>query len=87
MFSHIWMKITPICFSKLDIIASKIFKDKYCLREDFVNEKLGHNPSFVWRSIHTSHVVVREDLKLRVDDGSRIRGWYDPWIRDGGDHM
>jgi len=46
--------------------------------------KLGHNPSFVWRSIHASQVVVRGGLRWRVGDGSRIRVWYDPWIKDGG---
>jgi hypothetical protein len=43
---------------------------------------LGHNPSYVWRSIHASHVVVRQGLKWSIGDGSKINVWHFPWLKD-----
>jgi hypothetical protein len=59
-----------------------VFKDRYFPRWDFVDAKLGHNPSYVWRSIHASYVVVREVLRWRSGDGSQIRAWTEPWIKN-----
>ena len=67
-----------------DTIVSKVFKARYFPMGDFVDAKLGHNSSFIWRSIHASQVVVRGSLRWRVGDGSKIRVWYDPWIKDEG---
>lgn len=49
-----------------DIIVAKVFKAKYFLSVDFLDAQLGHNPSFVWRSIHASWVVVKEGLQWRI---------------------
>jgi len=46
-----------------DTIVSRVFKAKYFPKGNFVDTKLGHNPSYVWRSIHASHVIVRGGLK------------------------
>jgi hypothetical protein len=46
-----------------DTILSQVFKAKYYPKEGFLEAKLGHNPSYVWRSIHASQVVeLEEDL-------------------------
>lgn len=37
-----------------------------------MNAKHGHNSSFVWCSIHASHVVVRGGLKWRVGDNRNL---------------
>ncbi|PNX86605.1 ribonuclease H, partial [Trifolium pratense] len=37
-----------------DTILSRVFKAKYYSKEGFLDAKLGHNPSYVWRSIHAS---------------------------------
>nr|KYP34809.1 Transposon TX1 uncharacterized [Cajanus cajan] len=42
-----------------DAIVTRVFKAKYFPRGDFLGANLGHNPSFTWRSIHASQVVVR----------------------------
>ena len=47
-----------------------------------MDAKLGHNPNYVWRSIHASYVVVRGVFRWRSRDGSQIKSWYDPWIRN-----
>jgi len=58
------------------VIQSYIF-----FKGDFVNARLGHNPSFVWRSIHASQVVVRGCLRWRVGNSS-VKVWLDPWLQD-----
>jgi hypothetical protein len=45
-----------------DTILSKVFKAKYYPKEGFLDAKLGHNPSYVWRSIQASQVVVKNGL-------------------------
>lgn len=47
-----------------------------------MDAKLGHNPSYVWRSIHASYVVVGGVLIWRSRDGSQIRTCYGPWIKN-----
>ena len=42
-----------------DTIVARVFKARYFLRGSFVDAILGHNLSFVWHTIHASHVVVR----------------------------
>lgn len=37
-----------------DTIVSRIFKAKYFPNVDFMGARLGHDPSFVWRSIQSS---------------------------------
>jgi len=42
-----------------DTIIARIFKATYYPTWDFFVAKLGHSLSFIWRSIHTSQVVVQ----------------------------
>jgi hypothetical protein len=37
-----------------DAMVSRIFKAKYFPNGDFLGASLGHNPSYVWRSIWSS---------------------------------
>jgi hypothetical protein len=65
-----------------DTIVAKIFKARYYPRGSFLEANLGHNPSFIWRSIHTSQVIVKGGLRWRIGDGKNIRVWQDAWLRD-----
>jgi ribonuclease HI len=65
-----------------DTILSKVFKAKYYPKEGFLDAKLGHNPSYVWRSIQASQVVVRSGLRWRVGNGANIDVWRQPWLRN-----
>jgi hypothetical protein len=51
-----------------DSLVSRIFKAQHYLNNSYSELKLGHNPSFVWRSIFNAKVVVREPVgKLALD--------------------
>lgn len=40
--------------SNQDAIVTKVFRAKYFPNVDFLDANLGHNPSYVWYSIHGS---------------------------------
>jgi hypothetical protein len=65
-----------------DTILYKVFKAKYYPNEGFLEANLGHNPSYIWRSIHASQVVVRSGLRWRLGNGESIHVWSQPWLRD-----
>jgi hypothetical protein len=65
-----------------DTIIARIFKARYFPDSDFLGARLGHNPSFIWRSIYTSRAIVRGGLRWCIGDGRRINIWHEPWLRD-----
>ncbi|KAK2407645.1 Ribonuclease H superfamily protein [Trifolium repens] len=65
-----------------DAMVSRIFKAKYFPKGNFLGSSLGHNPSYVWRSIWSSRIVLREGHRWRLGDGSSIPIWNTPWLRD-----
>ncbi|WJX28105.1 hypothetical protein P8452_16861 [Trifolium repens] len=65
-----------------DTILTQVFKAKYYPKEGFLGAKLGHNPSYVWRSIHASQVVVKRGLRWRIGNGTNVRIWNQPWLRN-----
>jgi hypothetical protein len=65
-----------------DTILSRVFKAKYYHKEGFLVAKLGHNPSYVWRSIHSSQVVVRGGLRWKLGNGEKVSVWKYPWLRN-----
>nr|KYP44532.1 hypothetical protein KK1_033990 [Cajanus cajan] len=66
--------------SKLDALFTHVFKAKYLPQGDFLGARLGHNLSFIWRSIHTSQVLVQQGTRWCIGDGSSINLWKDPWL-------
>lgn len=60
----------------------RIYKAKYYPIGDFLNANLRHNPSFAWRSILASQVVLKKGYRWRIGDGGHINIWKDPWLHD-----
>nr|KYP33295.1 hypothetical protein KK1_045863 [Cajanus cajan] len=61
-------------------IFTRVFKEKYFPRGDFLGAHLGHNPSYVWCNIYASQVVVKNGTCWCVRNGSSINVWKDPWL-------
>ena len=55
-------------FLKLDIFLS-----------DFLESKLGHNPSFVWRSICNSKFILRAGTRWRIGSGIDVSLLNENW--------
>ena len=61
-------------------LTSHLFKAKYFPHCDFLYAKLGANPSFVWRSIWASQILIKEGAYKRVGNDSTISMLQDPWL-------
>jgi hypothetical protein len=68
--------------SNPDILSSKIYKAKYFPHCDFFDSKLGHNPSFVWRSICNSKFILRAGSRWRIGSGQDIPLFNENWLYD-----
>jgi len=66
-----------------DSLISKIFKARYYPNSSYLDAKLGHNPSFVWRSILSAKVVVRQGAGWKIGTGFNISIISEPWIGSG----
>ncbi|XP_057803521.1 uncharacterized protein LOC131018835 [Salvia miltiorrhiza] len=64
-----------------EALVCKVLKAKYFPRGDFLTAKVGHNPSYAWRSICSAQDIVRRGVRWRIEDGSRVRVFEDPWLR------
>lgn len=68
--------------SNPDTLVSRVFKAKYYPKGEFFEAKLGHNPSFIWRSIWKSHALLKDGFRWKVGSRDSIRVWKDPWLCD-----
>ncbi|XP_073063943.1 uncharacterized mitochondrial protein AtMg00310-like [Primulina eburnea] len=68
--------------SNPDALICKVFKAKHYPNGDFLNAKLGNNPSFVWKSIWSSRVLLEKGIRWKIGDGRKIRVWNEPWLRE-----
>jgi len=66
-----------------DSLVSRIFKARYYPNGTYLNAKLGHNPSFVWQSIFSAKVVVRQGARWKIGSGYNIPIVSEPWIGVG----
>jgi len=66
-----------------DSLVSRIFKVLYCPNSSYLDSKLGHNPSFVWHSIFSAKVVVRQGVRWKIGYGFNIPIICEPWIGSG----
>lgn len=65
-------------------MVSLIFKEKYFPQGNFLGSIVGHNPSYIWRSIETFWIVLKEGHPWNIDDGSSIHVWLYDWLHGEG---
>ena len=63
-------------------LIAKIYKARYFPNCNFLEAVLGHNPSYVWRSILATQHMLRNGASWRIGNGSRARIWGEPWLPD-----
>lgn len=61
-------------------LVTKLMKARYFLTTDFLNSKLGVNPSYIWKSIPESKDVFRQGYRKRIGDGQSTKVWQVPWL-------
>ena len=55
-----------------DALITKLLKAKYYPHSDFFSASLGHNPSYVWRSLWNTRDFIKRDLKWSIGTGENI---------------
>ncbi|CAK8542606.1 unnamed protein product [Lathyrus sativus] len=68
--------------SKPNNRVSRLYKARYFPNSDFLDSVLGHNPSYVWRSIWSSKFVVRGSYKWSIGSSESISIWNQNWLHD-----
>lgn len=63
-----------------DSLMAKVLKARYYLRTSVLRASLGHNPSYVWRSILATKDGVIQGSRLQVGSGHKISISKDPWL-------
>ena len=58
-----------------DTAVLKVFKSKYHPWGNFLGSNVGHNPSFIWHSIHASRVIVSEGMSWKISNEKSINVW------------
>ena len=61
-------------------LVSRMYKAKYYDSSDIFHAELGHNPSFIWRSLLEAKSLFTDGARWRVGDGSRIQILEQPWL-------
>ena len=64
-------------------LVCRLFKARYFPNSDFIGSKIGHNPSYVWRSTFSAKIVVKQGARWRIDSGVNIPFLGAPWLKDG----
>lgn len=61
-----------------EYLVSRIFQANYFLGKNFLEAQLGHNPSYVWRSIHAAKHLLKLGARWLVGNCERILMFKDP---------
>ncbi|XP_024038343.1 uncharacterized protein LOC112097373 [Citrus clementina] len=63
-----------------DSLVAKILQARYFQHKDFMNARLGSNPSFIWRSILWGRQVISKGSKWRIGNGQSIMLHKENWL-------
>lgn len=61
-------------------LLRRLLKAKYFPNSCFLDASMGHNPSYVWRSLVWGRDLLKNGLRWRIGSGSSIRAFKDPWL-------
>jgi hypothetical protein len=69
--------------TKPNTLITKMFKARYFPNCDFFEASIGHNPSYVWRSIWSSKSVIKGGSRWSIGTGENINIWDQNWLMEG----
>ncbi|CAL1374304.1 unnamed protein product [Linum trigynum] len=67
-------------YQRPESLIARILRAKYHKRSSILEANVGHNPSFVWRSLFTAQEFLHRGLRWRIGNGDSVRIWGDKWI-------
>jgi hypothetical protein len=66
-------------------LFATILKEKYFSRGSFLQAKLGHKPSYAWRSLLKARQVLENGLVWRIGNGKQVKFWGNKWLLSSPD--
>ncbi|KAL9443800.1 hypothetical protein AB3S75_017056 [Citrus x aurantiifolia] len=63
-----------------DSLVAQVLKARYYRHTDFMEVKVGSNPSFIWRSILRGREILQQGTRWRVGRGDKIQIMTSNWI-------
>ena len=66
-----------------DSLVARIFKARYFPTGSFLTAAVGHNPSYVWRSIMSARFLVRGGARWSIGSGANISILNEHWLSNG----
>uniref|UniRef100_A0A803PVR0 Reverse transcriptase domain-containing protein n=1 Tax=Cannabis sativa TaxID=3483 RepID=A0A803PVR0_CANSA len=63
-------------------LVCKTYKARYFPRGSFLTATLGHNPSFIWKSIFESKETIAAGARVRIGNGLNTSILNAPWLPD-----
>ena len=69
--------------TKPDSLVARIFKARYFPSGSYLTTTVGHDPSYVWRSIMHVRFVVRGGARWSIGSGANIPILNEPWLLNG----
>ena len=66
-----------------DSLVARIFKVRYFPSGSYLTTQIGHNPSYVWRSIMRARFLVRGGARWSIGSGASISILNEPWLPNG----
>lgn len=63
-------------------LVAKVYRARYYPHDTFLEAKIGHNPSFTWRSLLTAQDDIKKGVGRRVGRGDQTNVWWHPWLMD-----
>lgn len=61
-------------------LVTALMKAKYFASSDFINAKMGNNPSYTWRSLLAVQKIMQQGSRRKIVDGKDTRVWQVPWL-------
>jgi hypothetical protein len=69
--------------TKPNTLITKMFKARYFPNFDFIEASIGHNLSYVWRSIWSSKPVIKGGSRWSIGTRENINIWDQNWLMEG----
>lgn len=63
-----------------DSLLARVFKSRYFPRSNFMEAKVGYQPSYAWRSLVKAKKVIDLGARWSIGNGTNVRVWKDNWL-------
>lgn len=63
-----------------DSLVARVLQARYFRQSNFLQAKLGSNPSYIWKSILWGRIVIQKGYRWRIGSGNKVQIYISNWI-------